>query len=101
MATRKRTVGCTPWVGGTPIVENKFIPKPCKWYKVQVEMTIKRVIEVELFSDTPRAARRWALSSGTSEAQGARDLQESDLAELGRCAKYKVIGVAPVAGPDA
>jgi hypothetical protein len=99
MATRKRTDG-----GCTPIVENKFIPKTCKWYKVQVEMTIKRVIEVELFSDTPRAARRWALSSGTLEARGARDLQESahaELGELGRCAKYKVIGVAPVAGPDA
>jgi len=43
MSKRKRTDG-----GCTPIVENKFIPKPCKRYKVQIEMPITRELQEKL-----------------------------------------------------
>ena len=92
---RKRTDG-----GCTPIVPNKFIPKH---YKVQVEMTIKRVIEVEVYSETPRSARRAVLSSGRhaeylglASNAGARDLQEADPGDMSMGAQYKVIGVEEI-----
>ena len=116
MARKKRTDG-----GCTPIIEDKYIPKPpkdmragvrdmlrtgvhadgtrvtktkvTKHYKVQVEMTIKRVIEVEVNSDSPRSARKAVLSSGLASLEGARDLQEADPGDMSMGAQYKVIGV--------
>jgi len=110
MARKRTDGGCTPIVpnkfipkreleknprtdgGCTPIVPNKFIPKH---YKVQVEMTIKRVIEVEVYSETPRSARR-VLSSGLASNAGARDLQEADPGDMSMGAQYKVIGVEEI-----
>ena len=77
-ATRKRTDG-----GCTPIVENKFIPKPLKRYKVQVEMTITRVIEVEVNSVTPLSAELGFKLSKKEEKRWANW-------------KYKVIGVEEI-----
>lgn len=83
------------------------IPKP-KRYKVQVEMTITRVIEVEVNSVTPLSARRAVLCSWTGEGAdrlnaGARDLQEANRRrpvcrsfDMSMGAKYKVIGVEEI-----
>lgn len=109
MARKKRTDG-----GCTPIIEDKWIPKKdarsgvrdmlrtgvyadgtkvptCKHYKVQVEMTIKRVIEVSVNSDSPRSARKAVLSSGLAMAEATRDLQEADPGDMSMGAQYKVI----------
>ena len=84
-------------------MEREKVGGCCRWGHRQQppEMTITRVIEVEVNSVTPLSACRAVLCSWTGEGAdrlnaGACDLQEADPFDMSMGAQYKVIGVEEI-----